>query len=218
MDLPPCDPIEVTVPPEVGVSYRTGVQIHRAELPRTDLCLRQGLILTKPMRTVTDLARTRDLVEAVVALDMALHQRLVASAALHQFLEQNPGARGTAVLRRAVALAEPATESPMETRLRLLLLQAKLPRPLVQASLHDSNGRLLGRADLYYPAQRLVIEYDGDTHRDSLIPDNRRQNALIVAGYNVLRFTAPDVYTRPETVVALVRSELNRIRHPGGGY
>jgi hypothetical protein len=48
-------------------------------------------------------------------------------------------------LRRAIELAEPATQSPMETRLRLLLVMAGLPRPQAQVSIHDTYGRFLGR-------------------------------------------------------------------------
>src|SRR5207247_10622365 len=61
-------------------------------------------------------------------------------------------------------LAEPA-ESPMETRLRWLLLNAGLPRPIVQAKLHDARGREIARADLYYPDARMVIEHDGTNPR-----------------------------------------------------
>src|SRR4029077_1646864 len=94
-------------------------------------------------------------------------------------------------LRRLVELAEPAAESPMESRLRMLLVLAGLPRPLVQVELHDSRGRFIGRADLYYPSHRLVIEYDGGSHRHSLVEDNRRQNRILNAGYLLQRFTAP---------------------------
>jgi hypothetical protein len=104
-------------------------------------------------------------------------------------------------------LAAPA-ESPMETRLRWLLPQAGLPCPEVQVDLHDSAGRFVGRADLYYPAARLVIEYDGANHRDRLVEDNRRQNLLFRAGFRLLRFTAADLGQHPETIVALVRNTL----------
>jgi very-short-patch-repair endonuclease len=66
----------------------------------------------------------------------------------------------------------------------------------------------VGRADLYYPEARLVIEYDGANHRDRLVEDNRRQNMLIGGGYSVLRFTASDIYNRPDTVVAQVSAAV----------
>lgn len=93
----------------------------------------------------------------------------------------------------------------METRLRWTLLQSGLPKPEVQTRLHDASGRFVGRADLYYPKSRLVIEYDGQNHRDRLPEDNRRQNAIINAGFRVLRFTSAD---KPDAITALVRAAL----------
>jgi len=95
----------------------------------------------------------------------------------------------------------------METRLRLLLVFAGLPRPRVQVSLGNAVT-FLGRADLYYASHRLIIEYDGGTHRDRLAYDDRRQNRLVDAGYRLLRFTAADILESPDSIVALVRRNL----------
>jgi very-short-patch-repair endonuclease len=97
----------------------------------------------------------------------------------------------------------------METRLRWLLIQAGLPKPEVQTDLRDSSANFVGRADLYYPAARLVVEYDGGNHRERLVTDDRRQNLLANAGYRLLRFTAADVYQHPDVVVAQVRASLS---------
>ncbi|TMG22797.1 MAG: DUF559 domain-containing protein [Chloroflexi bacterium] len=107
-------------------------------------------------------------------------------------------------------LAAPA-ESPMETRLRWLLIESGLPPPEVQRDLRDDDGRFVGRADLYYAASRLAIEYDGGNHRDRLVEDNRRQNLLINAGFRLLRFTASDVHQRPDVVTAQVRDALRTV-------
>jgi very-short-patch-repair endonuclease len=100
----------------------------------------------------------------------------------------------------------------METRLRWLLIQRGLPRPEVQVNLRDEKKRFLGRADLYYPAARLVVEYDGGNHRDRLVEDDRRQNLLVNAGFRLLRFTASDIHNHPDVVEAQVRSALNGAR------
>jgi len=93
-------------------------------------------------------------------------------------------------------------------RLRPLLVLAGLPRPRAQVSLRDKHGIFIARPDLYYPDQRLVIEYDGSTHRDSVAADNRRQNQLIDSGHRILRFGAADVIDTPAAVVALARRAL----------
>ena len=136
--------------------------------------------------------------EAMVAVDMSLRKGLLDLAELRA----QPG------LGRAAELAEPKAESAMETRLRLLLVLAGLPRPEAQVPLHDANGRFVGRPDLYYRTHRLGLEYDGGTHRNSLAHDDRRQNRLLSAGYRLLRFTAADVHRAPDSVVAQVRAVL----------
>ena len=90
----------------------------------------------------------------------------------------------------------------------MLLVLNELPRPELQFTIHDEEGSPLGRPDLYYREQRLGLEYDGDTHRASLVEDNRRQNRLLMAGVSLLRFTASDVMRRPDTVLAQVRDML----------
>jgi very-short-patch-repair endonuclease len=141
----------------------------------------------------------------VVAADLFLHAELVTMLALHTYVSEHPGAKGVARLRRVVELAEPKAESAMETRLRMLLVLGGLPRPEVQASIHDDEGRFLGRPDLLYRDRRLAIEFDGGNHRDRMVDDNRRQNRIIGAGYRLLRFTAADVYRTPDSVVMQVR-------------
>lgn len=93
----------------------------------------------------------------------------------------------------------------METRLRWLLVSNGLPRPEVQADLHDDAGDFVGRADLLYRAARLVVEFDGGNHRERLVSDDRRQNLVTGAGFRVLRFTSADIYQQPDVVAAQVR-------------
>ncbi len=66
----------------------------------------------------------------------------------------------------------------------------------------------MGRADLYYPAARLVVEFDGGNHRERLVSDDRRQNLLTSAGFRILRFTSADVHQHPEMIAMQVRAAL----------
>jgi hypothetical protein len=210
LDVSPCDPIEVTLPEEAGVSARAGIAVRRRELQEQDVVVRTGLRATSAARTVADLGCRLDLVEAVVVIDMALHRGILDSTELAEFSAGCSGQRGAKNLRRAIELSAADAESPMETRLRLLLVLSRLPAPELQPSLFDGDGQYLGRPDLFYRDEMLGIEYDGSTHRDSLEDDNRRQNRFLDAGIRLLRFTAGDVYNRPEAVVAQVRRHLKR--------
>lgn len=211
LDLPPVEPVEVTVA-GAGVSARAGVRIHRRKLQAGEVVRHRGLPVTSRLRTAIDLGSRQPLVDAVVALDMALHQRMVSLSELSSYHEAHRGAMGIATLRRALELAEPLTQSPMETRLRLLLVLAGLPRPQAQVALHDQSGRFLGRPDFYYAAHKLALEYDGGTHKGNLVDDNRRQNRLLNGGIKLLRFSAGDIYQTPESVIALVCSAMSQPR------
>ena len=130
--------------------------------------------------------------------DMALHRRLMKMSDFS----------GTAALQKVSRFVEPAAESPMESRLRMLLVLAGLPRPEAQVDIRDHFLRFLGRPDLYYREPRLALEYDGGIHREMLAEDNRRQNRLVDSGVRLLRFTAGDIYQSPDLVVSMVRKAL----------
>lgn len=208
LDFPPCDPVEVVVPDGCGISARSGIAVSRATLATGDVVVRRGLPATSALRTVFELGCRSPLVEAVVAVDMALRDGLVGHTELHKRAAMRTPLKGMRQFRRVVEFAEPKAESPMETRFRMLLVLAGLPRPAAQVSLHDDHGRFLGRADLYYRTHRRALEYDGGTHRSSLVEDNRRQNLLLNAGFRILRFTAADIRGTPTTVVDQVRAAL----------
>ena len=207
LDLEPTDPVEVAVPASSGLRSRAGLVVRRWEIPSAEVAHIRRLRVTALPRTLAGLCLHRAPVEALVAIDMAIHLRLTDPAALTRYTEESKGRPGIARLRSLALVAAPA-ESPMETRLRWLLIRAGLPEPHVQADLHDSTGRAFARADLYYPTTRLVIEFDGGNHRDRMVDDNRRQNLLMNAGYRVLRFTGADIHNRADVVVAQVQAAL----------
>lgn len=209
LDVAPCDPVELTLPTDCRIAHVVGISVRRAELRASEVTTCHGLRATSAVRTLADVARRSSIIDAVAALDAALHRRLLKLEHLNAWLQCHPRYPGTVRLRRTLELAEPATESVMETRLRLLLIFAKLPKPQAQVRLYDDAGQFVARPDFYYPLQRLAIEYDGATHRESLTADNRRQNRLINAGYRLLRFSAADVLSAPDSVPFLVRQALH---------
>lgn len=208
IDVAPNDPIEVTIPNGVGISARAGMSVRRASLPKHEVTTLRGIRATSLVRTLAEVCGRLDLTEAVVIADMALHAGGVDVGQLRAWADSHARQRGIAQFRKVIEHAEPKAESPMETRLRMLLLLAGLPRPAAQVVIRDRWRRFVGRTDLYYEPHHLGIEYDGGTHRDSLAEDNRRQNRLLGAGIRLLRFTAGDVLNNPESVVAQVRAQL----------
>ena len=208
LDVEPCDPIEVGLPKLSTTSHLAGTSLVRSDFTDSEICEVRGLPATTPLRTLADIARHERAVESVVILDMAVRARIVTLDELLAWPETHARHRGLGRLKRSISLADGRSESPMETRLRVLLVAGGLPSPCVQADVYDSSGGFLARADLLYPDARLVIEYDGASHRSSLAADNRRQNRLIGAGYRVLRFTGADVLHTPASVVGQVQRAL----------
>jgi hypothetical protein len=208
LDVAGCDPIEVTIPKGTGVSARSGMDVRRAALAASEVVSVRGKRVTNILRTLGDLCIRLSVTEAVVVTDMALRAGLVSLDDLNALCAARAHSLGVIRLKRVTAFAEPAAESPMESRLRMVLVLGGLPRPQAPVPLHDSKGRFLGRPDLYYPSHRLAVEYDGSTHRSSLVEDNRRQNRLLAAGIRLLRFTAADVLQNPESVTTQVRGYL----------
>jgi hypothetical protein len=200
----------VTVPRECHVGPRSQLVLRRAALPDADVTRRSAWRCTAPLRTAFDLARSQALVEAVVCVDAMLHLGLVGREELAGYVAEHPGWRG--VRRAAAALdhADGGAESPMESRLRLLLVLAGLPRPIVNEPLYGRAGDFLARPDLRI--DHVLIEFDGSVHReaDVFASDLRRQNRLTEAGYVVLRYSATDVYNRPHRVVHQIRTTLQR--------
>jgi very-short-patch-repair endonuclease len=216
LDVEPCNPIEVTIPKGEGVSGRSGMKVSRARLVAQDVVCVEGMRTTAILRTLEDLSRRMSLVEATVVADMALHSGGVELSAFMTWARTRCGGRGLINLRRVAEHADPKAESPMETRLRMLLVLSGLPRPAAQVPIHDRKGRFLGRPDLYYAERQLGLEYDGGIHRESLVEDNRRQNRLLEQGIRLLRFTASDVLSHPALVVAQVRAVLEGPRSGSG--
>lgn len=199
-------PAEI-VAPRGDVRKRRGLIVRQAALVPVELCVVDGYRVTTPPRTAYDLGRRLQLVESVVAVDaLSRVGRFAPSTLLHGPV----GARGRRRLQDAVALSEPLAESPMETRLRLLLVLGGLPAPAVQFRVVDGQGVVRARVDLAYPAARLALEYDGEYHFDAEFSrrDRHRDLELGDIGWHTMRFTSDDVLLTPQDTVRRVERRL----------
>jgi very-short-patch-repair endonuclease len=94
--------------------------------------------------------------------------------------------------------------------LRWSIHEAGLPAPVLHHLVRGVHGEALGRVDLAWPDQRVLIGCDGDVHRERrvLVDDLRRRNGLVLAGWVVLRSSSADVLGRPAWVSATIRRAL----------
>lgn len=204
----PPAPVELTVPRNSKLRCRQGVTVSRTPMADTDITLIAGVRSTTPLRTAFDLARREPRIEAVACLDAMLHKHLVTTARLRAYVAEHQGWRGTKQALEVIRLGNPRAESPMESQLRIILVDAGLPAPVVNEPVHDAGGRFLARPDLRI--RNVLIEFDGDVHRGRqvFVRDLRRQNRVVKAGFVVLRFSGSDVLHRPALIVEQVRSAL----------
>ena len=101
----------------------------------------------------------------------------------------------------------------MESRLRMLLVLAGLPEPVVNHIEYTDDGRWLRRFDLSYPEHRLAIEYDGRQHAESTRQwqrDVERREGLDQDGWRLVVVLSRGVNGRPretlDRVVAAMRA------------
>jgi hypothetical protein len=201
-------PLHVTVPPDRLV-VRAGVRATRRSLPASDVTEYRGLRVTTGSRTLRDLAADWSLIDLVVMADAALRcgdctrRQLLNTAAAC-------GGRGIRTFRGAVKLADPRSESAMETLLRLIVVIPGLPEPTPQFVIRDSAGGWLARVDLLGANGSSVLEYDGAAHDAPKrhASDVARWRLLRREGYEVFPYTARDVFFGPAQIISDYQAAL----------
>jgi very-short-patch-repair endonuclease len=200
--------VHLSVPPGRRVRSRKDRRVHVATVPAPETRRVGGLLVTSPSRTWIDLAAVLPPPALLAATDQMLARRFPADE-FPAIVARSRGRRGVATARAVMCLGNPLAGSPMESVLRWLLHEAGLPGPVLQHVVrHD--GRFLGQVDMAWPERRVLVEFDGNVHRDRkvFVDDVRRQNGLVLAGWTVLRFTSADVRGRPQQVLSAIRAAL----------
>ena len=200
------EPVELIWPntrPPAGVLTRSQ-RVDGDEVTRV-----AGLPVTTRARTAFDLARHLPPGEAVARIDALMRASPFSIEDVLLLTKRYPGVRGLRRLRSALPLVDPGAASPKETWLRLLLIDAGLPRPITQIPV-QANWRLVGVLDMGWERYQVAAEYDGDHHRANrrqYAHDQRRLRKIEELGWRVVRVIAED---KPEDVVRRVREALHR--------
>lgn len=200
--------VHLTVATGSAVRARADRSIHRSPLTAAEVTTRRGLPVTTPARTWRDLAAVLSEAPLLAVADQLLVVHCTPED-LRRQLQLRPSGRGAARARGVLPLADRDAGSPMESVLRWLLHAARLPAPVLQHVVRDAQG-FVGRVDMAWPDRRVLVEFDGDGHRERkvFVDDVRRQNRLVMAGWTILRFTSADLLGRPDAVVAAIRAAL----------
>jgi hypothetical protein len=171
-----------------------------------------GIPVTSPSRTAFDLGRRPGLQTAVIRIDALARATGVMVDDVNALLDVHHGARGVKQLKRVLTLVDAGAESPQETRTRLLVIAAGLPRPHTQIEVLNDWGRVLARIDMGWPEVKVGIEYDGSQHwTDSRVRTNDidRTAELQRRGWILIRVSADLLRYRPDVVISRVRDALH---------
>ena len=170
-----------------------------------------GLSVTSVERTAFDLGR-RGLVGAAVArLDALARATGLKADDVLTLAAHHRHARGLRQLERALDLFDPGGQSPKETWLRLMLIDAGFPRPQTQIPVHGPDGYPRYFLDMGWEELKLAVEYEGVQHADQLGYDIVRADYITRAGWTHVRVAAG--HRRP-AIIARVEREWDRLWRP----
>ncbi|WP_423921895.1 hypothetical protein ACPEEZ_01665 [Frigoribacterium sp. 2-23] len=139
-----------------------------------------GLRTVGVARAVFDVIRARELRDAVIILDHALHSGSLDVADLSALVDAAVGVRGCRRARTALELADARAESPGESLSRVGMLANRLPPPVLQQAF-VREGRGVDRVDFWWPDQGVIGEFDGENkYRDDGFRQGRTPEQVLL--------------------------------------
>lgn len=187
------------------------VVVHRtAPRPSFTYC---GLELSHPYVVLLELASMLDHDDVVIAVDSLISREPplngVSLEKIRSAVDSYGGLWGAPALRRALRDVRPNTDSPGETRTRLLLSRAGFPEPVINFPIQDPDTARMRYLDLAYPEPKIAVEYDGDYHRlskNQWREDQARRDSLRSQGWDLRTLTGLDIKQPQRALFALHRS------------
>ena len=185
-----------------------GLIVRNERLQDDEITKVAGIPVTTRARTAFDLGRHLEWGEAIARLDALMRVQVFSIEDVLLLAKRHQGARGLRQLRAALPLVDGGAASPPETRLRLLFIDAGLPKPTTQIPVVDLRGRLVRMLDMCWEDFRVAAEYDGDQHRTNrpqYVKDVRVLPKLQRMGWDVIRVLKED---RDDDTIERARTAL----------
>jgi hypothetical protein len=211
--------VELTVP-RLRRPQLVGAAVHRSGvLEPVDLRVHQGITVTRPERTLVDVAGVVPLDVATGMLESAVHLGFTTPEHIWRYLSRygGPGCRGAGVVRSMLEARGPAarpTESGLEDLALRTLFHGGAPPPQRQYVIRVP-GRPPIRLDIAYPPPvKLALEVDSalwHSDSESYRRDRAKWNLLVALGWTLLILTDFDLHERPDVVVADVLATHGRL-------
>ncbi|MGR0160302.1 type IV toxin-antitoxin system AbiEi family antitoxin domain-containing protein [Paenarthrobacter nitroguajacolicus] len=174
------------------------VRGHTESFAEDDVVVVRGLRATTLERTIFDSARMLSYPKALVIMDHGL--RVGADIrTLTNMAAAATGKRGIRTLRKALANADPRSESAGETLTRELMQRLNIRPPQPQFEVQSRLGR--HRMDFAWEEEKLALEFDGRTKYFDFKPtdevifqERRREKALVEEGWRFIRVEWKDLF------------------------
>jgi very-short-patch-repair endonuclease len=160
-------PVPTIADEHVSVSHQKlrrhhkGMRCHVGD--PTGVVVEKGIRVSGDVPMFIELGGQLTLVDLVVVGDWLVRRRGVTPSQLVRACEHSRHRDA----RKALAAARYVrrdVDSPMETRLRMLIVLAGLPEPGVNLVIRDRAGEVIRKYDLCYPAVKVAVEYNGKLH------------------------------------------------------
>ena len=207
-----CDLAVVDLDAQVAHASRRGiVRVHR-QREGDVIAMVKGVRASSVATCLVQTAATSGVTAGVVALDAALHQELVSREAVRERADAMDLRYGARAVDLMLEFADPACESPGESRTRLILRSLGIVF-VAQAEIRDEG--FFARVD--FLVGKVVVEFDGAmkyagaTVRGELMREKRREDELRRLGYEIVRLTWADL-ADPARVGRLIREAQARAR------
>lgn len=202
--------IDVTTPRRGAVA--AGIAVHTTDvLTDEDVTVVDGIPATSVARTLVDLAYVVPRDHLAKALREAEVREVADLPSIEAAMRRVCRRRGGGHARLRSVLAEhrergiAITRSDLEQRFLAIVDDAGFPRP-------RTNTYVLGcEVDAVWAQERVAVELDSwRYHRDrhTFQRDREKGNALVAAGWRLLRFTYHDLTRHPERTATILTSAM----------
>jgi hypothetical protein len=189
-----------------------GVIGHRLEAGSISIRMRRGIPVPSPVDTWLQLGPLLGVDDLIQVGDLLVRRKrpLATLEELQNVVYRVRGKRGIKRLRAAMPDIRSGTDSPAETRTRLIIVRAGLPEPVIGYTVFDRNGFFVGTPDLAFVAERVALDYEGEIHRvdrATFRDDIERREMFQDAGWRHIRVTG-DHLSHPGHLIDRVSTAL----------
>lgn len=185
------------------------VEAHRLEIPKEECVDVRGMLVTNPLRTLTDLLCTLFMPDGVTMLTDGFRRGLMSAADVREAVNRAHGRYGVTGARALAHSCRREPHSFLEWRYHGLMDRLG-PGWTFNVDIYDDQG-FVGRVDALHEASGTIVELDSRKFHgeERFQADRTRDQRLAALGYVVIRLTWDDVQHRPTDVVERIRRTVS---------